>query len=94
MHKLHFYSSRRSTVSAMLVIKEKLMFSTIEIFMNCVFLLFPILIHREHQWVDDFPLHRSACEGDSDLLSHLLDKKFSVNQLDSDHWAPIHYACW
>ncbi|KFV40171.1 Krev interaction trapped protein 1, partial [Gavia stellata] len=49
---------------------------------------------REHQWVDDFPLHRSACEGDSDLLSHLLDKKFSVNQLDSDHWAPIHYACW
>uniref|UniRef100_U3IJ88 KRIT1 ankyrin repeat containing n=1 Tax=Anas platyrhynchos platyrhynchos TaxID=8840 RepID=U3IJ88_ANAPP len=49
---------------------------------------------KEHQWVDDFPLHRSACEGDSDLLSHLLDKKFSVNQLDSDHWAPIHYACW
>jgi len=70
------------------------MFSTIEVFLNCVFLLFPLLIHREHQWVDDFPLHRSACEGDSDLLSHLLDKKFSVNQLDSDHWAPIHYACW
>ncbi|NXC18216.1 KRIT1 protein, partial [Corythaeola cristata] len=94
LHELHFYSSCISTVSAKLVILKKSMFSTIEIFLNCVFLLFLLLIHREHQWVDDFPLHRSACEGDSDLLSHLLDKKFSVNQLDSDHWAPIHYACW
>ncbi|KFO23922.1 Krev interaction trapped protein 1 [Fukomys damarensis] len=49
---------------------------------------------KERQWVDDFPLHRSACEGDSELLSHLLNERFSVNQLDSDHWAPIHYACW
>uniref|UniRef100_A0A670JSZ6 KRIT1 ankyrin repeat containing n=1 Tax=Podarcis muralis TaxID=64176 RepID=A0A670JSZ6_PODMU len=48
----------------------------------------------ERQWVDDFPLHRSACEGDSELLSQLLNENFSVNQLDSDHWAPIHYACW
>lgn len=80
-------------VNAVLVTFKKLMFSTIVIFLNGVFLL-PLLIPREHQWVDDFPLHRSACEGDSDLLSHLLDKKFSVNQLDSDHWAPIHYACW
>uniref|UniRef100_A0AAQ5Y8Z7 FERM domain-containing protein n=1 Tax=Amphiprion ocellaris TaxID=80972 RepID=A0AAQ5Y8Z7_AMPOC len=49
---------------------------------------------KEHQWVDDFPLHRSACEGDTELLSKLLDNGFSVKQLDSDHWAPIHYACW
>lgn len=49
---------------------------------------------KERQWVDDFPLHRSACEGDSELLSRLLSERFSVNQLDSDHWAPIHYACW
>ncbi|XP_033849174.3 krev interaction trapped protein 1-like isoform X1 [Acipenser ruthenus] len=49
---------------------------------------------KEHQWVDDFPLHRSACEGDTELLSKLLDSEFSVNKLDSDHWAPIHYACW
>ncbi|ETE68584.1 Krev interaction trapped protein 1, partial [Ophiophagus hannah] len=49
---------------------------------------------KERQWVDDFPLHRSACEGDTELLSQLLDENFSVNQLDSDHWAPIHYACW
>ncbi|XP_048849959.1 LOW QUALITY PROTEIN: krev interaction trapped protein 1 [Brienomyrus brachyistius] len=49
---------------------------------------------KERQWVDDFPLHRSACEGDTDLLSKLLDSGFSVKQLDSDHWAPIHYACW
>lgn len=49
---------------------------------------------RKHQWVDDFPLHRSACEGDTELLSKLLDGGFSVKQLDSDHWAPIHYACW
>lgn len=49
---------------------------------------------RERQWVDDFPLHRSACEGDTELLSKLLDSGFSVKQLDSDHWAPIHYACW
>ncbi|MBN3325053.1 KRIT1 protein, partial [Atractosteus spatula] len=49
---------------------------------------------KERQWVDDFPLHRSACEGDTELLTKLLDSGFSVNQLDSDHWAPIHYACW
>lgn len=49
---------------------------------------------RERQWVDDFPLHRSACEGDTELLSKLLDSGFSVKQLDSDHWAPIHYSCW
>ncbi|XP_050991917.1 LOW QUALITY PROTEIN: krev interaction trapped protein 1 [Labeo rohita] len=49
---------------------------------------------KERQWVDDFPLHRSACEGDTELLSKLLDSGFSVKQLDSDHWAPIHYACW
>ncbi|KAJ8409823.1 hypothetical protein AAFF_G00218820 [Aldrovandia affinis] len=49
---------------------------------------------KERQWVDDFPLHRSACEGDTELLSKLLDSGFSVKQLDSDHWAPIHYTCW
>ncbi|KAG2465157.1 KRIT1 protein, partial [Polypterus senegalus] len=49
---------------------------------------------KERQWVDDFPLHRSACEGDVELLTKLLDSNVSVNQLDSDHWAPIHYACW
>lgn len=91
---MSFISTCRSAVSAILLILKKSTFLTVEIVLNCVFLLFPLLIHREHQWVDDFPLHRSACEGDSDLLSHLLDKKFSVNQLDSDHWAPIHYACW
>ncbi|XP_013013714.1 krev interaction trapped protein 1 isoform X3 [Cavia porcellus] len=53
-----------------------------------------IALDKERQWVDDFPLHRSACEGDSELLSRLLNERFSVNQLDSDHWAPIHYACW
>ncbi|KAI5091708.1 krev interaction trapped protein 1 [Silurus meridionalis] len=49
---------------------------------------------KDHQWVDDFPLHRSACEGDTELLSKLLESGISVKQLDSDHWAPIHYACW
>lgn len=49
---------------------------------------------RDRQWVDDFPLHRSACEGDTELLSKLLDSGFSVTQMDSDHWAPIHYSCW
>ncbi|XP_055468740.1 krev interaction trapped protein 1 isoform X2 [Psammomys obesus] len=53
-----------------------------------------VMEDKERQWVDDFPLHRNACEGDSELLSHLLSKGFSVNQLDNDHWAPIHYACW
>ncbi|XP_069067731.1 krev interaction trapped protein 1 isoform X1 [Pleurodeles waltl] len=53
-----------------------------------------VMEDKERQWVDDFPLHRSACEGDVELLSRLLDENLSVNQLDSDHWAPIHYACW
>uniref|UniRef100_H2N0Z4 KRIT1 ankyrin repeat containing n=1 Tax=Oryzias latipes TaxID=8090 RepID=H2N0Z4_ORYLA len=51
------------------------------------------LAEDKHQWVDDFPLHRSACQGDTELLSKLLDGGFSVKQLDSDHWAPIHYSC-
>lgn len=49
---------------------------------------------KDRQWVDDFPLHRSACEGDTELLSKLLDSGYSVKQQDSDQWAPIHYACW
>ncbi|XP_060104483.1 krev interaction trapped protein 1 isoform X2 [Heteronotia binoei] len=53
-----------------------------------------VMEDKERQWVDDFPLHRSACEGDTELLSQLLDENLSVNQLDNDHWAPIHYACW
>lgn len=57
-------------------------------------MILTIFLCRERQWVDDFPLHRSACEGDTELLSKLLDSGFSVKQLDSDHWAPIHYACW
>lgn len=52
------------------------------------------ILCRERQWVEDFPLHRSACEGDTELLLKLLDSGFSVKQLDSDHWAPIHYSCW
>uniref|UniRef100_A0A673HUM6 Krev interaction trapped protein 1-like n=1 Tax=Sinocyclocheilus rhinocerous TaxID=307959 RepID=A0A673HUM6_9TELE len=35
---------------------------------------------KSRQWVDDFPLHRSACEGDTELLSKLLDSGFSVKQ--------------
>ncbi|XP_053323931.1 krev interaction trapped protein 1 [Spea bombifrons] len=53
-----------------------------------------VMEDKERQWVDDFPLHRSACEGDTELLARLLDKGCSVNQLDNDQWAPIHYACW
>ncbi|CAH2282430.1 krev interaction trapped 1 [Pelobates cultripes] len=53
-----------------------------------------VMEDKERQWVDDFPLHRCACEGDTELLGRLLDKGFSVNQLDNDQWAPIHYACW
>ncbi|KAM5157908.1 LOW QUALITY PROTEIN: krev interaction trapped protein 1 [Mantella aurantiaca] len=53
-----------------------------------------VMEDKERQWVDDFPLHRSACEGDTALLSRLLDEGFSVNQLDNDQWAPVHYACW
>lgn len=64
-------------------------FNSAVVFFNYLFLMI-----RERQWVDDFPLHRSACEGDTELLSRLLNERFSVNQLDSDHWAPIHYACW
>ncbi|XP_053570005.1 krev interaction trapped protein 1 [Bombina bombina] len=53
-----------------------------------------VMEDKERQWVDDFPLHRSACEGDVTILNRLLDEGCSVNQLDNDQWAPIHYACW
>ncbi|XP_061411349.1 krev interaction trapped protein 1 isoform X1 [Lethenteron reissneri] len=49
---------------------------------------------QEPHWMEEFPLHRSACEGDRVRLTSLLEAGQPVHQLDHDQWAPIHYACW
>ena len=45
-------------------------------------------------WVDLFPLHKCACEGDCGGARVCLTGGMSADERDSDSWAPLHYACW
>ena len=45
-------------------------------------------------WVDMFPLHKFTCEGDVDGVRRCVHLGMSVDERDSDSWAPLHYACW
>ncbi|XP_065197030.1 krev interaction trapped protein 1-like [Sycon ciliatum] len=45
-------------------------------------------------WVDEFPLHCAAIDGHVSSILSLLQQGKDANQLDSDTWTPLHYACW
>ena len=45
-------------------------------------------------WVDEFPLHRAACEGTVVGVLARINEGFDANQPDSDSWTPLHYASW
>uniref|UniRef100_A0A1X7T3Q8 KRIT N-terminal NPxY motif-rich region domain-containing protein n=2 Tax=Amphimedon queenslandica TaxID=400682 RepID=A0A1X7T3Q8_AMPQE len=47
-------------------------------------------------WVEEFPLHKFACEGNVDGIRAYLSQgvQLDPNALDTDGWAPLHYACW
>ena len=61
---------------------------------------FDFNLHVPHNsgadWVDEFPLHKFACEGNVDGIRAYLSQgiQFDPNSLDDDRWAPLHYACW
>lgn len=44
--------------------------------------------------MDDFPLHKYAYLGNSDVIKSYLTQGYDANQLDRDSWAPLHYAAW
>ena len=48
----------------------------------------------EPSWVDRYPLHRAAHEGDAKAIKDLLKEGHSACEKDKNHWAPIHYAAW
>jgi Krev interaction trapped protein 1 len=45
-------------------------------------------------WVDEFPLHRAACEGTVVGVLSLISEGYDANQPDTDSWTPLHYAAW
>uniref|UniRef100_H2ZLC2 Uncharacterized protein n=1 Tax=Ciona savignyi TaxID=51511 RepID=H2ZLC2_CIOSA len=50
---------------------------------------------RELSWVEEFPLHRAAADGDVTTLRDLLrGDGGNVGTWDHDGWPPVHYACW
>ena len=49
---------------------------------------------RMQDWVDLFPMHKCACEGDVEGVRRCVQIGVSPDERDSDSWAPLHYACW
>ena len=50
--------------------------------------------HSLPDWVDLFPLHKFACEGDSEGVRRCIRTGLSADERDTDSWTPLHYACW
>ena len=49
----------------------------------------------ELSWVEEFPAHRAAADGDVSGLLHFIETEPGiVGMWDHDGWAPAHYACW
>ena len=49
----------------------------------------------ELSWVEEFPAHRAAADGDIAGLNHFIETDPGiVGMWDHDGWAPAHYACW
>ena len=49
---------------------------------------------RGPNWVEEFPLHKAAYEGNAKEVKELTQKGYAVTKKDKDSWAPIHYAAW
>ena len=45
-------------------------------------------------WVDQYPLHSAAYEGNADKVRHLLSMGYPADQPDMHSWVPLHYASW
>ena len=53
-----------------------------------------IALFRDPNWVEEYPLHKCAYEGDATGIKRLVEKGHVVTKKDKDSWAPIHYAAW
>ncbi|XP_077997280.1 krev interaction trapped protein 1-like isoform X2 [Glandiceps talaboti] len=45
-------------------------------------------------WVEEFPLHSAAVEGNVPRIKQLLSDGHSPHLADKDYWSALHYACW
>ncbi|XP_071505289.1 krev interaction trapped protein 1-like [Diadema antillarum] len=45
-------------------------------------------------WVDQYPLHSAAYEGNANAVRQLLHMGYPADQPDVHLWVPLHYACW
>ncbi|CAI8012074.1 Krev interaction trapped protein 1 [Geodia barretti] len=45
-------------------------------------------------WLDLFPMHKHACEGDVEGVRRCVKIGVPTNEKDTDSWTPLHYACW
>ncbi|XP_030830285.1 krev interaction trapped protein 1 [Strongylocentrotus purpuratus] len=45
-------------------------------------------------WVDQYPLHSAAYEGNATEVAQLLHRGYPADQPDVHLWVPLHYACW
>ena len=53
-----------------------------------------VALFRLPDWTEMFPIHKFACEGDGEGISRCLQLGIDPDELDTDSWAPLHYACW
>ena len=52
------------------------------------------LLYRLPDWLDQFPMHKFACEGDVERVRRCVKVGVAPNEKDTDSWTPLHYACW
>ena len=53
-----------------------------------------LLESAKGSWLEKFPLHRSACQGDDSSVDNLLRHGYKVDERDTESWTSLHYACW
>lgn len=72
---------------------NKFLFEAVLILLVCCISLC-LCCSQTLDWVDEFPLHCAAVNGNvSAIMTHLQQGK-DANQLDTDTWTALHYACW
>ena len=45
-------------------------------------------------WMDLFPMHKCACEGDREGVRRCVKMGVPSDEQDTDSWTALHYACW
>ena len=46
------------------------------------------------EWMLTYPIHKCACEGDSEGVRMALEGGHQVDEKDDSEWTALHYACW